>query len=105
MADLNGLFNQMGERFDASAAAGTDAVFLYDITDEGKWSVVVRDDACTITEGEAEDPTVTLIMDAETLEGVMSGEVDGMQAFMSGSIKAEGDVMLATKLTALFPIP
>lgn len=105
MADLNALFSQMGERFDATAAAGTDAVFQYDISEAGQWSVTVKDDQCTIAEGGADDPTVTLMMDAETLEEVMSGETDGMQAFMSGRIKADGDVMLATKLAVLFPIP
>jgi putative sterol carrier protein len=43
-------------------------------------------------------------MDTETLGGLMSGEVDGMQAFMMGQLKAEGDIMLATKLSELFPV-
>ncbi len=105
MADLNALFSQMSDRFDASAAAGTDAVFQYDISEAGQWSVTVKDSECSVAEGKAEEPTVTLIMDAQTLEEVMSGETDGMQAFMTGRIKAEGDVMLATKLAVLFPVP
>ena len=35
--------------------------------------------------------------------GVMSGEMDGMQAFMMGKLRAEGNMMLATKLNVLFP--
>ena len=35
--------------------------------------------------------------------GIMTGEVDGMQAFMMGKLRAEGDMMLATKLSELFP--
>ena len=41
--------------------------------------------------------------DKETLVGVMKGETDGMQAFMGGKLRAEGDMMLALKLGELFP--
>ncbi|WP_197466178.1 SCP2 sterol-binding domain-containing protein, partial [Oleiphilus sp. HI0080] len=53
-------------------------------------------------EGDHDDPSVTLIMSTETLNGIVSGETDGMQAFMAGQLRAEGDMMLATKLGELF---
>ena len=37
------------------------------------------------------------------MQGVISGETDGMQAFMAGKLRAEGDMMLALKLSELFP--
>jgi putative sterol carrier protein len=43
-------------------------------------------------------------MSTETLKGIVSGETDGMQAFMAGQLRAEGDMMLATKLGELFSI-
>ena len=43
-------------------------------------------------------------MDLDTMAAVMSGELDGMQAFMSGDIQATGDIMLATRLADIFPI-
>ncbi len=42
-------------------------------------------------------------MDTDTLAGIASGETDGMQAFMGGKLRAEGDMMLATRLGDLFP--
>ena len=33
------------------------------------------------------------------LAGIASGETDGMQAFMGGKLRAEGDMMLAMKLS------
>lgn len=46
---------------------------------------------------------MTLVTDGETMEGIVSGETDGMQAFMSGKLRTEGDMMLAMKLSELFP--
>jgi len=104
MADMNSIFTEMKSRFNADAAAGTDAVFQYEISDGGEWFVTVQDGNCEVAEGSNDDATVTLRMDTETLEEVMSGETDGMQAFMSGRIQADGDIMLATKLAAIFPV-
>ncbi|MGH1431483.1 MAG: SCP2 sterol-binding domain-containing protein [Neptuniibacter sp.] len=104
MADMNSIFTEMKSRFNADAAAGTDAVFQYEISDGGEWFVTVQDGNCEVAEGSNDDATVTLRMDSETLEEVMSGETDGMQAFMSGRIQADGDIMLATKLAAIFPV-
>ena len=36
------------------------------------------------------------------MKGVLSGELNGMQAFMTGKLRAEGDMMLAAKLGELF---
>jgi len=41
-------------------------------------------------------------MDSETLAEIVSGELDGMAAFMGGRLQAEGDVMLGTRLSQLF---
>ena len=43
-------------------------------------------------------------MNTETLAGISTGETDGMQAFMGGKLRAEGDMMLAMKLSELFPV-
>lgn len=104
MSDLNALFTQMQNNFDSGAAAGLDAVFQYQITDGEPYYVAVADGECNVTQGEHDDPSVTLHMDADTLAEVMSGETDGMQAFMMGRIKADGDIMLATRLASVFPV-
>lgn len=104
MAELKTIFSQMEQRFNPTAAEGTDAIFQYEISDGGNWVVTVQDSSCTIAEGDSDEATVTLRMDSATLADVMSGEIDGMQAFMSGQIQADGDIMLATKLAVLFPM-
>ncbi len=104
MSDINSLLNDMQQCFNPNAAAELDAIFQYDITDNGSWQIEIKDDTCKINEGSLSDPNVTLAMDIDTLASVLSGEIDGMQAFMSGSIEATGDVMLATRLADLFPL-
>lgn len=104
MADLGAIFTEMKNRFNAGAAAGLDVVFQYQIEGGEPYYVSVANDSCDVAQGEHDSPSVTLSMDADTLQEVMSGETDGMQAFMAGRIRADGDIMLATRLAALFPV-
>ncbi|WP_240776026.1 SCP2 sterol-binding domain-containing protein [Nitrincola schmidtii] len=104
MADLNAVFSSMEQRFNAAAAGDLEAVFQYQITDGDAWAVTVENGQCKVEQLAHGEPTVTLTMDSQTLEEVMSGETDGMQAFMTGRIQADGDIMLATRLTSIFPL-
>lgn len=103
MADIQAMYETMAGRFDPAAAAGLDAVFQYKLDEGAAFYAAVNDGSCTVENGEHDDPSVTLMMDSQTFEEVLSGETNGMQAFMTGRIKAEGDIMLATRLEALFP--
>ncbi|PBP41822.1 SCP-2 family sterol carrier protein [Pseudomonas syringae] len=95
----------MKDKFNPAAAAGLDLVFGFNITDEDKhYALIVKDSTCKLEEGENPDANVTLVMDSQTLKGIVSGETDGMQAFMGGKLRAEGDMMLAMKLSELFPV-
>lgn len=93
----------MKARFNADAADGLDEIFQFDIEDADTYHLIIKDGTLDIVAGAHDDPSVTLIMDSETMAGVMSGELDGMKAFMMGKLRAEGNMMLATKLSALFP--
>lgn len=98
------IFETLKDNFNSDAAAGLDLVFQFDIEDGDNYHLVINDGNCELIAGEHDDPSVTLIMSAETLQGIVSGETDGMQAFMAGQLRAEGDMMLATKLGELFSI-
>ncbi|WP_148862678.1 SCP2 sterol-binding domain-containing protein [Marinobacter fonticola] len=96
------IFEKMEQNFNPDAAAGMDLVYQFDIEDDKTYHLVIKDGTCKLNEGAHDDPSVTLIMNSETLQGIVSGETDGMQAFMAGQLRAEGDMMLATKLGELF---
>ena len=103
MSEARDVFESMLNRFDADEADDMEAVFQFDLDDADGYYLSITDGKCDMGEGEHDDPTVTLSMDLNTLKEVMSGELDGMAAFMQGKIRADGDIMLATKLTQIFP--
>ncbi len=106
LANVTDVFNKMPEVFDGDAAQGLNAVFQFEITGDGggNWSVVVKDGTCEVFEGTHDEPSVTLTMSAETWLGMINKEINGMQAFMGGQLKAAGDIMLAQRVEQLFPL-
>lgn len=104
MASTAELFNNIQSQFNPEAAAGLDEVFQFAIEDADTYHLVVKDGSCKLVEGEHSDPSVTLIMDEDTLKEIVSGELNGMQAFMAGRLRTEGDMMLATRLSDLFSL-
>lgn len=104
MTTVADIVKNMQSKFNAGAAAGLDLVFQFNIEDGDNHYLVVKDGTCDVQQGDAPNPNVTLIMSTETLVGIMTGETDGMQAFMGGKLRAEGDMMLVMKLGELFPV-
>jgi putative sterol carrier protein len=104
MSDTKQLLDSMVSRFDSVAASDLEAVFQYHIEEAGDYYLEVADSQCALKEGEHDEPSVSLTLDQATLGEILSGETDGMQAFMAGRVKAGGNVMLATRLTQLFPL-
>jgi len=106
LTSVKEVFDRMPEVFNANAAQGLNAVFQYEITGDngGSWNVVVKDGACQVNEGAHASPSVTLTMSGETWLGIVNKQTNGMQAFMTGKLKASGDIMLAQRIEQLFPL-
>ncbi|MGY2288635.1 SCP2 sterol-binding domain-containing protein [Pseudomonas sp. SDO528_S397] len=103
MTDVAKVVETMKAKFNPAAAQGLDVVFGFRIDDSKHFSLIVKDGTCDLKEGENPDANVTLVTDSETMAGIVSGETDGMQAFMGGKLRVEGDMMLSMKLSELFP--
>ncbi len=97
-------FANIESQFNPDAAAGMDVIFQFAIEDADTYHLIVKDSTCKLEHGEHGDPSVTLIMDSDTLKEIASGDLNGMQAFMAGRLRTEGDMMLATRLSDLFSL-
>ncbi|HAA45732.1 MAG: sterol-binding domain protein [Halomonas sp. 54_146] len=98
----NTTLEKLQARFNSEAAEGMDEVFQFHFSDAGSHYLHIQDGTLDVQEGEHDDPSVSLSLTTETLKGIMSGDINGMTAFMTGKLKATGNVMLATKLASLF---
>jgi len=85
-------------------AVGVNAVIQYKFTGNqaGDYIVTIADGKCTVAEGLAENPVMTLTSDGEYFGQVLLGKEDGMKGFMMGKLKLAGDLNLAMKLTSFF---
>ncbi|MBW6486240.1 MAG: SCP2 sterol-binding domain-containing protein [Syntrophobacterales bacterium] len=97
------IFNSMPERFRPEGAKDVEAVFGYDIKDEGKWQLTVKNNAMTLAKTDDLSHCVaTMAADGETFVGVNVGKVDATNAFISGKFRIEGDMAAFGKTGRLF---
>ncbi|MGV7928311.1 MAG: SCP2 sterol-binding domain-containing protein [Spirochaetota bacterium] len=97
------IFNTMPERFRPDGAKGVDASFGYEIKDEGRWRLSVKDGAMKIEKAADLEGCVSIMKaDGETFVGVNTGKVDGVNAFTSGKVKVEGDFGAFGKTAKMF---
>jgi uncharacterized OB-fold protein/putative sterol carrier protein len=97
------IFNTMKERFRPEGAKDVDAVFGYDIKDEGKWKLTVKNNEMVLEKTDNLSGCIaTMNADGETFVGVNTGKVDGTNAFMSGKVKVDGDLAAFGKTGKLF---
>ena len=92
--------------FKPEAAAGVDVVFQYCISGPtgGDWNVTVKDQTCSVAQGKADKPTCTIKMADDKFILMVTGKLNPMQAFGSGDLVIEGDVMKSQLLEKLFSL-
>jgi putative sterol carrier protein len=56
-------------------------------------------------EGLGESPRLTFLTSSATWVKMVAGKLDGMQAFMTGKLRIEGDMMFAQQFQGLFNRP
>ncbi|SNY63566.1 SCP2 sterol-binding domain-containing protein [Actinoplanes sp. CA-054009] len=107
---LDEVFNRMPTLFRPEKAGSTTAVIHWVITGgaggaSDTYETVIENGACTVTNQPARDPKLTMTMDAVTFLKVVSGDGNPMMLFMTGKVKAKGDLGLAANVAKLFDIP
>jgi len=97
------IFNTMKDRFRIEGAKDVDAVFGYDIQEEGKWKLTVKNNEMKLEKTDDLSACGAIMKaDGETFVGVNTGKVDATNAFMSGKVKVEGDMAAFGKTGKLF---
>ncbi len=101
---VQAVFGRMPEFFQADAAGGVNVVFQFNISgpDGGDWHVTVKDNACTVEAGAHAKPTTTLKMADADFLALIAGKLPAMQAFTTGKLKIEGDLMKSQLVEKLF---
>lgn len=105
---LDRVFDGMQDHFQPDKAQGVDADIQWVITDgddKHEYVTAIHNGACEIRSGTADDPKVSLTMDAVTFSKLVTGQAQGPQLFMAGKLKVTGDVMFSARITNFFDQP
>jgi putative sterol carrier protein len=110
---LDEIFSRMAEHVELAQIAGLDAVVHFRILDRPEdqgggydhYEVVFADGACRASDSPEREPKVTIKVGGVNFLKLAAGKASGPVLFMTGKLKLEGDVMLASRLTSFFRIP
>jgi putative sterol carrier protein len=100
MSSAADLINKMPDAFDSSAAMGLNCTLQFNVSTP--MHVVIQNGACEAKAGSSPAPDVTVTMEDEDFVALMTGELNGMTAFMTGKLQVEGDLMLAQRMPSIF---
>jgi pimeloyl-ACP methyl ester carboxylesterase len=89
-------------------AMATNAVVQFDLSGKagGKWWVKIHDGTAESGKGQpSEVADLTFLADAGDWVRIMTGELDGVSAFMQGKLQMKGDRQLAMRFQTMFTTP
>jgi putative sterol carrier protein len=112
LKDFGGVEQTLDMTFEGMKTAlnpdtAVDCVVGYSLTDSGNtynYAVIIKDKTCTYEKREPADARVTLGMSVPDYLRLISGDLDGMQAFMQGKLKLQGDMMFAQQIQTMFGV-
>lgn len=94
------LLRTLPQAFTPDAAALTDCTIQFNCSEPVH--AIICGGRCTVVEGQASAPDVTVTMEDEDLIALLKGELNGMAAYMTGRLQVDGDLFLAQRLPSLF---
>ena len=98
------LFEGMRDRFIPEKSEGVDAAVCYNITGKGggKWTVTIKDQKMTLTEGLVESRRVYMVARDKDYHDIATGKLGGLTAVMTGKLKIEGDTGFMSNFRGMF---
>jgi hypothetical protein len=110
---LDEIFNRMAEHVEPGKIGDTEAVVHFKILDRPEeagggydhYEVVFAGGAAKLSEEPAREANVTIKVKPVDFLMLASNRASGPTLFMTGKLRLEGDLMLASRLTSFFRIP
>jgi hypothetical protein len=107
---LDAIFGKFPSLFRPDRAGSTNAVIHWNVgggADGGAdtYELVIADGACTLSPTPDSDPKLAITVGPVEFIKVVSGNGNPMMMFMTGKLKAKGDLGLAANIANLFDIP
>jgi NAD(P)-dependent dehydrogenase (short-subunit alcohol dehydrogenase family)/acyl dehydratase/putative sterol carrier protein len=103
-ASVADIFASLPDAFQSNAADGVDIVFQFNISGPGggDWYCIIKDNTCTVDTGVHEKALCTLKMEDADFVDLMSGDLPAMQAYTSGKLRIEGDILKSQLIEKVF---
>jgi putative sterol carrier protein len=107
---LDAIFGRMPGQFRADRAGSTNAVIRWNITggpDGGtdSYDLVIADGTCKLTPPAEAEAKLAFTVGGYDFLQLISGLGNPMMMFMTGKVKAKGDLGLAANIANLFDLP
>ena len=105
-ASVADIFAALPDHFKADAAEGVNVIFQFNITGSGSgdWYCTIKESTCVVEAGVDDRANCTLKMGDDDFVDLMSGKLPAMQAYTSGKLIIEGDIMKSQLIEKLFAI-
>ncbi len=106
---LGTIFARFPDQFRADRAGATSAVVHWTITggpaDPETFELVIADGTCVLSPAPQADPKLAVTVGGLDFLKLVAGAANPMTMFMTGKLKAKGDLGLAANLANLFDLP
>jgi hypothetical protein len=110
---LDEIFSRMADHIEEGRVGDAQAVVHFHILDRpedqgggyDEYEVVFENGTAKLSEEPSRDAMVTIKVNPVDFLKLASNRASGPTLFMSGKLKLEGDLMLASRLTSFFRIP
>ncbi|MDQ7030972.1 MAG: SCP2 sterol-binding domain-containing protein [Ardenticatenia bacterium] len=83
----------------------TTVQFIITGDEPGEYVLRIADGNVTVEKGRADDANLTITSPSDVWKGIVTGDINGAMAFMTGKFKASGDLNVLMQMQNWFTSP